>query len=173
MQLYTMGSDTKYRVFFNELETNNLVKILGDDISIRNLQLCSYIENKLPELFDICNKKRIMVLNIYNDRPYITAIVLLQDIDADFLKPKEKNHFFKVTQVSFENGSAFKKWLLDKEYLYKIINISPKDVKVIIFNMKESDEMTLAQVGAKINTVCNLAKYIIIETAGKLEKCFG
>ena len=42
---------------FNELETNNLEKILGDDISVKNLQLCSYIEETLPKFFNECNGK--------------------------------------------------------------------------------------------------------------------
>ena len=49
MQLYQAETDTKYRVFFNELETNNLEKIMGDDISIRNVQLCAYLEDTLPK----------------------------------------------------------------------------------------------------------------------------
>lgn len=173
MQLFNIQeSKTKYRVFFDELETNNLVKIAGDDISIRNLQLCSYLEKVLPSSFEECRQKRIMVLNIVNDRPYITALVLLQDINTDFIQPKEKNHFFKVTQITFNSGSAFKNWLLDRDYTYRIISISPKHVKVIVFNMKEFDEMTLAQLGAKINTICNLAEYVFMQTAYKLEKCF-
>jgi hypothetical protein len=167
-----MGSDTKFRVFFSELETNNLIKILGDNISIRNIQLCSFIEEMLPKLFEECANKRVMVLNINNDRPYITAVVLLQDINASFMKPKEKNHFFKVTKVTFENGNAFKKWLLGKDYLYKVVHISKNKVKVALFNMRQDDEMTLAQVGAKINNIGNIAQYILVETAYKLEKCF-
>ena len=68
MQLYQAETDTKYRVFFNELETNNLEKIMGDDISIRNVQLCAYLEDTLPKAFSECIGKRVMVLNIYNER---------------------------------------------------------------------------------------------------------
>ena len=72
MQLFTMGSDTKYRVFFNELESKNIVKSLGkNNISIRNIDLCSYIEKALPELykdktagFVIYNPGTLKVLNI-------------------------------------------------------------------------------------------------------------
>ena len=101
MQLYQAETDTKYRVFFNELETNNLEKIMGDDISIRNVQLCAYLEDTLPKAFSECIGKRVMVLNIYNERPYITAVVLLQDIDISFAKPKDKKCMLKATNISF------------------------------------------------------------------------
>ena len=174
MQLFTMGSNTKYRVFFNELESNNIVKSLGKkNVSIRNIDLCSYIETVLPILFNECKNKRVMVLNICHDRPYISAIVLVQDIDAKFPTPKEKKHLLKVTKVSFTDGNAFKDWLLDKDYSYKVVYVSRNNkVKVAIFNMRESDEMKLAQYGAKIVTVYDVLRYMLSETMYKLEKCF-
>ena len=45
-------------------------------------------------------------------------------------------------------------------------------VKVAIFNMRESDEMKLAQYGAKIVTVYDVLRYMLSETMYKLEKCF-
>lgn len=173
MQLYNTDSNTKFRIFFNELETNNLEKILGDDISVRNLQLCSYIEETLPKVFNECNGKRVMVLNVYNDRPYITALVLIQDINVEFPKPKEKSCLLKATNISFSDGKTFKKWLYDKNYFYKIINVTSNKIKVVVFNMSKKDEMDLAQVDARINATGNIAKYIYLETAYKLEKCFG
>ena len=173
MQLYQAETDTKYRVFFNELETNNLEKIMGDDISIRNVQLCAYLEDTLPKAFSECIGKRVMVLNIYNERPYITAVVLLQDIDISFAKPKDKKWMLKATNISFCDGNAFKKWLLDKDYNYKIISLKRNKVKVVIFNMTSKDEMNLADSDAKINATGNIAKYILLETMYRLEKCFG
>ena len=174
MQLFTMGPNTKYRVFFNELESNNIVKSLGKkNVSIRNIDLCSYIETVLPILFNECKNKRVMVLNIYNDRPYISAVVLVQDVNALFPTPKEKHHLIKVTKVVFENGSDFKSWLLDKKYSYKVVYVNSKNkVKVAIFNMKVADEMNLAQYGAEINSVSDILSFMLIETKYKLEKCF-
>ncbi len=174
MQLFTMGSDTKYRVFFNELESKNIVKSLGkNNISIRNIDLCSYIEKALPELFKECSNKRVMVLNILNDGPYISAVVLVQDINAVFPNPKEKKHLVKVTKVIFEDGNAFKEWLLDKDYSYKVVYVTSKNkVKVAIFNMKVADEMSLAKYGAEINSVGDILSFMLIETKYKLEKCF-
>ena len=102
MQLFNMGSETKFRVFFNELESHNIEKSLGSEsISIRNITLCEHIEKIVPSLFEEFSHKRVMVLNICNERPYISAIVLVQDIDAKFPTPKEKKHLLKVTKVSF------------------------------------------------------------------------
>lgn len=172
MQLYNTENNTKFRVFFNELETNNLEKILGDNISIRNIQLCAYLEETLPKIFSECTGKRVMVLNIYNERPYITALILTQDININFNKPKEKNCKLKLTNISFSNANTFKKWLYDKNYYYKIIDITNNKIKVAVFNMSKKDEMALAQVDARINSTGNIAKYIFLETAYKLEKCF-
>lgn len=174
MQLFNMGSTTKFRVFLNELETHNIEKSLGsDNISIRNIRLCEYIEKTVPNLFEEFSHKRVMVLNICHDRPYISAIVLVQDIDAKFPTPKEKRHLLKVTKVSFTDGNAFKDWLLDKDYAYKVVYVSKNNkVKVAIFNMRESDEMDLAKYGAKINTVYDIIRYMLSETMYKLEKCF-
>ena len=174
MQLFNMGSETKFRVFFNELETHNIEKSLGsENISIRNITLCEHIEKIVPSLFEEFSHKRVMVLNICHDRPYISAIVLVQDIDAKFPTPKEKKHLLKVTKVSFTDGNAFKDWLLDKDYSYKVVYVSRNNkVKVAIFNMRESDEMKLAQYGAKIVTVYDVLRYMLSETMYKLEKCF-
>ena len=111
-----------------------------------------------------------MVLNIYNERPYITAVVLLQDIDISFAKPKDKKWMLKATNISFCDGNAFKKWLLDKDYNYKIISVKRNKVKVVIFNMTSKDEMNLADSDAKINATGNIAKYILLETMYRLEK---
>ena len=177
MQLYNdYNSKDKFKVIFNEIETSNIKHSLGDsNISIRNLVLCYYIEKRLPKLFGECSNKRVMVLNIQNDDRYITALVLLQDITAGFIKPKEKSNLFRVTEVTFENGKAFKKWLLNskKEYAYKITEVTSRSVKVIIFNMSKFDELSVSEVGAQINIVCSIAKYILLETAEKLEKCFS
>ena len=171
MQLCETGKRTKYRIYFNELETNNLIKILGNNISIRNIQLCSYIEKILPKNFDICNNKRIMVLNIFNNALNISADVLLQDINVEFLKPKEKFHYFKITQITFKDGYVFKNWLLQNKYSYKIIDVAHNNnVKVLIYNMTENDEMHLSEIGAEIEESCNMAKYLILHTADKLEK---
>lgn len=171
MQLCKTGKGTKYRIYFTELETNNLIKILGDNISIRNIQLCSYIEKTLPKNFDICNNKRIMVLNIFNNALNISADVLLQDINVEFLKPKEKFHYFKITKINFKDGYVFKNWLLGKNYSYKIVDVAHNNnVKVLIYNMTENDEMNLSEIGAEIEESCNIAKYFIVHTAYKLEK---
>lgn len=174
MQLFNMGSETKFRVFFNELESHNIEKSLGSEsISIRNITLCEHIEKIVPSLFEEFSHKRVMVLNICNERPYISAIVLVQDIDAKFPTPKEKKHLLKVTKVSFTDGNTFKDWLLDKDYSYKVVYVSRNNkIKVAIFNMKESDEMTLAQYGAKIVNVYDILRYMLSETMYKLEKCF-
>ena len=66
MQLYQAETDTKYRVFFNELETNNLEKIMGDDISIRNVQLCAYLEDTLPKAFSECIGKMFISRKQHN-----------------------------------------------------------------------------------------------------------
>ena len=174
MQLFNMGSETKFRVFFNELESHNIEKSLGsENISIRNITLCEHIEKIVPSLFEEFSHKRVMVLNICNERPYISAIVLVQYIDAKFPTPKEKKHLLKVTKVSFTDGNTFKDWLLDKDYSYKVVYVSRNNkIKVAIFNMKESDEMTLAQYGAKIVNVYDILRYMLSETMYKLEKCF-
>ena len=57
MQLCHMMSDNKYRVYFNEKESKNIRLTLGNDISIRNVSLCYYIEKTLPNCFDVeCEK---------------------------------------------------------------------------------------------------------------------
>ena len=132
-------------------------------------------EKRLPKIFEECSNKRVMVLNIQNDDRYITALVLLQDINASFIKPKEKNSLFKATQITFQNAKSFKKWLLNRKrvYTYKITDNTSKSVKVVIFNMSKLDELSVSEVGAQINNVCSIAKYILLETAEKFEKCFS
>lgn len=177
MQLYNdFNSKDKFKVIFDEVETSNMKRSLGDsNISIRNLVLCYYIEKRLPKIFEECSNKRVMVLNIQNDDRYITALVLLQDINASFIKPKEKNSLFKATQITFQNAKSFKKWLLNRKrvYTYKITDNTSKSVKVVIFNMSKLDELSVSEVGAQINNVCSIAKYILLETAEKFEKCFS
>ncbi len=173
MQLFTTNCANTFRLYFDEIETNNLQKALNDKISIRNLDLCYYIEQSLPRLFKEFKNKRVMVLNIFNDRPNINAIVLVQDIKAQFVKPKEKASLFKVSEVHFDDIEACNNWLKDKDYVYKIISKKTKDVKVIILNMSKVDQMQLAEFNGQIYTVCNIAKYILIQTADKLEKCFN
>ena len=46
MQLYRVNANSKnkFKVIFNEIETNNIKQSLGDrNISVRNLFLCYYI----------------------------------------------------------------------------------------------------------------------------------
>ena len=76
-------------------------------------------------------------------------------------------------KVIFEDGNAFKEWLLDKDYSYKVVYVTSKNkVKVAIFNMKVADEMSLAKYGAEINSVGDILSFMLIETKYKLEKCF-
>ncbi len=171
MQLYSTESDTKFKVIFNSTDAISLGKIFKN-ISIRNIQLCSYIEERLPKIFEECKGKRIMVLNIIDERPNcIVILFMIQDIDAKFPKPQEKKHYFKVTELSFYDIDTLKEWINNKDYTYKIIEDSPKDIRVVIFNMSQRDEMELFEANVRINTVCNIAKYFILQTASKLEKC--
>ncbi len=171
MQLYKTESKTKYKVLFDSSDAMSLGEIFKN-ISIRNIELCAYIEERLPKVFDECKRKRVMVLNIVDQRPStIMVMVLVQDIKASFPKPHEKRHYFKVTELSFYNIDTLNEWISKKNYTYKIIENSHQQVKVIIFNMSQKDEMELFEANVKINTVCNIAKYFILQTAIKLEKC--
>lgn len=171
MQLYTTESKSKYRVLFDSSDANSIGEIFKN-ISIRNIELCSYIEERLPEIFDECKRKRVMVLNIVDQRPSsIMVLILIQDIKTNFPKPQEKKHYFKVTELSFYDINTLNEWIDKKKYTYKIIEKSQNDVKVIIFNMSKRDEMELFEANVKITSVCNIAKYFILQTANKLEKC--
>lgn len=170
MQLCHMMSDTKYRLYFNETETENIRLTLGKNISIRNVALCYYIENVLPSYFEQCNGKRIMVTNIYDEDKYINATVLLQDIDLEFSKPKDKSYKFKITEVSFKDGKSFKNWLKGKNYAYKIIEITSGKVKVVLFNVSVQDELSISLSGGKINRVCSIIEYMILFTADKVKE---
>ena len=88
-----------------------------------------------------------------------------------FNKPKERNGLLKVTQVTFKDNNMFKNWLINTNYAYRITDIKAK--KVIIFNMSKYDEIAVSEFGAKINRVCSITKYILLETAEKFEKCFS
>lgn len=87
MRICRTFSEEKLRVF-DDVESNNIKKAFKGNISIRNVNLCYFIENTLPK-FKECNGKRVMVLNIQNDTS-VNALVLLQDIDEQFNIPKEK-----------------------------------------------------------------------------------
>lgn len=113
-----------------------------------------------------------MVIDISDNNSYIVADILLQDIDIEFEKPKNKMTFLKLTNVSFPNGSEFKKWLKGKRYLYKIIEVLPNKIKVVLFNLSLYDEMELSQYAGRVNATGDVFKYIYLETAYKLEKCF-
>ena len=170
MQLCYMMSDSKYRVYFNERETNNIRKILGNDISIRNVSLCYYIEKVLPLNFQECVGKRVMVTNVYAQDKYISATVLLQDIEFEFSQPKDKNYRFKITEVSFDNGRSFKDWLKDKRYAYKILEVTTKKVRVILFNVNVQDELLISLSGGQINRVCSIIEYALFATANKFKE---
>lgn len=170
MQLCYMMSDSKYRVYFSERETNNIKKILGNDISIRNISLCYYIERVLPMTFKECFGKRVMVTNIYAQDKYLSATVLLQDIEFEFSQPKDKTSLFKVTEVSFENGRSFKEWLKGKRYAYKILEITSKRIKVILFNVNVQDELLISLSGGQINRVCSIIEYALFATANKFKE---
>lgn len=171
MQLYTTESKTKYRILFDSSDAMSLGEIFKN-ISIRNIELCSYIEERLPKVFDECKRKRVMVLNIVDQRPSsIMVLILVQDIKTHFPKPQEKKHYFKVTELSFYHIDTFNKWISNKSYTYKIIENSQEQVKVIVFNMSQGDEMELFEANVKITTICNIVKYFLSQTASKLEKC--
>lgn len=108
MRICRTFSEEKLRVFFDDVESNNIKKAFKGNISIRNVNLCYFIENTLPK-FKECNGKRVMVLNIQNDTS-VNALVLLQDIDEQFNIPKEKSYWFKISEISFEDGKSFKEW---------------------------------------------------------------
>ena len=170
MQLCYMMSDSKYRVYFSERETNNIRKILGSDISIRNVSLCYYIERVLPITFQECVGKRVMVTNIYAQDKYISATVLLQDIELEFNQPKDKNYWFKITEVSFENGRSFKEWLKGKRYAYKILEVTSKKIRVILFNVNLQDELLISLSGGQVNRVCSVIEYAFLATANKFKE---
>lgn len=171
MQLYTTESKAKYKILFDSSDAMSLGEIFKN-ISIRNIELCSYIEERLPKVFDECKRKRVMVLNIVDQRPSsIMVLVLVQDIKAHFPKPQEKRHYFKVTELSLYNIDTFNEWISNKNYTYKIIQNSSGQIKAIIFNMSRKDEMELFDANIKITAICNIAKYFLLQTANKLEKC--
>lgn len=172
MQLYNMMSDNRYRILFNERESDNLRKTLGSEISIRNISLCYYIEKVLPSRFEECKGKRVMVTNIYSQDNYITATVLLQDIRFEFSRPKDKTYKFKVTEVSFENGRSFKNWLKGKKYAYKILEVTSKKVKVVLFNVNLQDELLISLDGGKINKACGIVEYMLLTAANKVKEQF-
>lgn len=111
-----------------------------------------------------------MVTNIFNDCDYISATVILQNIGLEFSKPKDKNYKFKITEVSFENGKSFKSWLKGKKYAYKIIEVTSKKVKVILFNVNVQDELLISLSGGQINRVCSIIEYILLTTANKFKE---
>ena len=168
MRICRTFSEEKLRVFFDDVESNNIKKAFKGNISIRNVNLCYFIENTLPK-FKECSGKRVMVLNIQNDTS-VNALVLLQDIDEQFDIPKEKSYWFKISEISFEDGKSFKEWYKDKNYTYKIKEVNDKEVKVLVYNMKAQDELSLCLYRGKINFTCNIIEYIFLQTVDILNK---
>ena len=105
-----------------------------------------------------------MVLNLKNDES-VNALVLVQDVDEQFAIPKEKSYWFKISEISFESGKNFKEWYKGKDYTYKI-----KEVKILIYNTKAQDELSLCLYGGKINFTCNIIEYIFLQTVDILNK---
>ena len=99
MRICRTFSSEKLRVFFDDVESNNMKKAFKGNISIRNINLCYFIEKTLPK-FEECKGKRVMVLNIKNDES-VNALVLVQDVDEQFAIPKEKSYWFKRSEISF------------------------------------------------------------------------
>ncbi len=168
MKLCRTLSEEKLRVYFDDVESNNIKKAFKGNISIRNVNLCYFIENTLPH-FKECKGKRVMVLNIQDDAS-VNALVILQDIDESFDVPKDKNYWFKVSEISFKDGKSFKRWHKDKKYAYKIKEVTDKEVKVLVYNMKPQDELSLYLYDGKINLTCNIIEYIFLQTTDMLNK---
>lgn len=168
MKLCRTLSEKKLRVYFNDIESNNIKKTFKNNINIRNVNLCYFIENTLPH-FEECKGKRVMVLNIQNDAS-VSALVVLQDIDESFDVPKEKNYKFKISEISFKDGKSFKEWQKNKKYIYKIKEVNDSEVKVLVYNMKTQDELSLYLYGGTINLTCNIIEYIFLQTADILNK---
>lgn len=170
MTLYQTELASKYRVYFNDIETNNIKKALNDDISIRNINLCYYIEHELPKEYEDLKDKSIMVLNIFYDGRYISALILIQNIKLDFKKPKQPNTMFKVTAAIFKRKDDFDKWIKGKDYGYKVLSTSTNSFNVILFNVKAYDEMSLSRYGAQIEKRCGIVEYIIYKAADKIKE---
>ena len=168
MRICRTFSEEKLRVFFDDVESNNIKKAFKGNISIRNINLCYFIEKTLPK-FEECKGKRVMVLNIKNDES-VNALVLVQDVDEQFAIPKEKSYWFKISEISFENGKNFKEWYKGKDYTYKIKEVNDKEVKILIYNTKAQDELSLCLYGGKINFTCNIIEYIFLQTVDILNK---
>ena len=168
MKLCRTLSEEKLRVYFDDIESNNIKKTFKDNINIRNVNLCYFIEKTLPN-FEECKGKRVMVLNIQDDTS-VNALVVLQDIDESFDVPKDKNYWFKVSEISFKDGKSFKEWHKDKKYTYKIKEVNDSEVKVLVYNMKVQDELSLYLYSGKINLRCSIVEYIFLQTADKLNK---
>lgn len=171
MQLYQTEKREKFRLYFNEKESNNMAKALEGDISIRNLELCHFIETVLPQKFKECKGKRVMVMNVYYDMSNISAVVFLQDVAMAFPEPKEKFGFIKITDISFESKNSFDEWMEDKNYLYKVKkNTNNKKYEVIVFNMRTEDELDLSENDGYIEKKCGVIEYIIFLFIQKIRK---
>ena len=56
MRICRTFSSEKLRVFFDDVESNNMKKAFKGNISIRNINLCYFIEKTLPK-FEECKGK--------------------------------------------------------------------------------------------------------------------
>jgi len=155
-------NDRRHNVFFNELETSNLKKIFGkENINIENICLCSYIERYLKKHYkEHTEDKRVMVTDITSNENFISAQVTLQDINLPFKIVKEKNNFLKVTEIVFESNTDLEKFK-SKGYKCRIIEGKKEKTTMIIFNMKQSEEIKIARYNGRIVYTCNVLEYIL------------
>lgn len=157
MKLEKKKETNMYNIVIDGLEAYNIVRICDDEnVSIKNIDLCYYIEEEGIKLFKDSKNTRIVIMGInleYNERlePVITATAIHQNIDIQFPKPKDKFEYIRATTVEFKDEEALKKWLESES----IENYSrPKrdifGIQVKVLNLSVKQEFSLASYGGKI-----------------------
>lgn len=173
MQLYNTMSEVKYRLCFEEKETENIEKALKGDLNIQNEQLCYFLENLLPKCYEQFKNKRGMITEINPNVGYMCATILLQDIDIAFKKPEEEINFFNVTKVSFADKESFENWKKDKNYKYKIKKSDGEKYEVVIYSMDVQDELNLLLISAFIEKKYNIFEYMFENVANSIKEKFN
>lgn len=169
MQLYKTKFESRFTVHFNELETENLRTIIND-ISIKNIELCYYLEKIIAKEYGRFYGKRIMIMNIYSDTFHIVVDILIQNENIAFAKPKCKKNTLNVTRIKFNDEKEFLKWNDRHKYKYTVKARRNDFLEVLIYQVSKEDEINLAFQNIKIEQSINIFAYIIFSIIDILKK---
>lgn len=161
----TLYNKNIFKVSFNDVESLNLKNALNGEITISNPKLCYYIESELPRRFKECRNKGVTVTEIINGLTIIATVLVLDDIEFDFCKPKLSSLSFRFTKVSFDSISDFNKWMEDKDYMYKALRSQDNTYRVLLYNVSTLDEMDLSSFNGVIES-----KFDLRDTIGNFIK---